>query len=105
MENWSATFTLLGTLLGYGISYFTSQSEKNWKKAKADISVLTDQLQSFTKLEELYSIKLAALDENGNAPITIKKKMRDEVEALPGFSRPNLKPSRLKLISNEWSIY
>ena len=43
MENWSATFTLLGTLLGYGISYFTSQSEKNWKKAKADISVLTDQ--------------------------------------------------------------
>ena len=105
MENWSGVFTVIGTVLGYAISYFTSQSEKEWKKAKADISILTEQLQSYLKLEEIYSNKLAEISPDPISPITIKKKMRDEVESLPNYSRPVLTPSRLKKIRLAWHDY
>jgi hypothetical protein len=94
---------LVGTIVGSAITYLTTRSTQNWKQAKSDIKILTEQLKAFHKLEELYSELVSELDESRGAAITVKKKMRDDVELLPDYERPRITPGRIKQTKIKWN--
>jgi len=96
-------FIIASTIIGAGITYLSNKNEKNWKRIKEHVSILSEQLMAYNKLEEIYSQKLSELSESNAAPITIKIKMRDQVGAMPGYSRPEISPARIKSIKSRWS--
>ncbi len=98
MDNLSGAFTVVGSLRGSDISFLTTKLNQDWRKAKNDVDILVKQLNSYSKLEELYIQKIFEMDKISSSAITVKKKNRDEVEVILDYEKQKLSPTRLKTL-------
>lgn len=99
----SGLFALLGAVVGGLFTYFGAKAGHDWAKAKADIVRLCDQVAAYHKLEELYKEDLAKADPVRGKPKTLMEGMRESVQELPGFVRPNMSANEARKLKDRWS--
>ncbi len=80
-------FTLAGTLFGGIISYIIFKNEKYYKKLKAKVRNLSNQIISFWNLEKLYAEELGKL--NSKSTKTVLQDFRTRIEEM-GLERPTM---------------
>jgi hypothetical protein len=99
-----AAFTILGSLIAVGASYFFARADRDWISIKGYISKLSQQVESYHCLERIYAERLAALDPSAGSVRTTMAAMRDKIVEDDKKVRPEMTATEARRI-RERSVY
>lgn len=99
----SGFFAIAGAVVGGLFTYLAARVGHRWNEATRRIAEMGEQVAAYHALEQAYMLELHHADPELGAPGTIQTRMRDRVQQLPGFVRPEMTANRARRVVARFS--